>query len=103
VVTLEPIDSEISEPVDVMYAPAGPSTIEDDKGEAVIEFSQADPPETMIGGEIDLGAIATEFLLLAIDPYPRKEGAVFEPRIAGDVDANPFAALAALKKKNGEN
>jgi hypothetical protein len=47
---------------------------------------------------VDLGAVATEFLLLGIDPYPRKEGAEFEPRITGDPAAHPFAALASLKK-----
>ncbi len=35
-------------------------------------------------GTVDLGAIATEFFLLGIDPYPRKEGAEFEaPKVAG--------------------
>ena len=33
---------------------------------------------------VDLGAVATEFLLLGIDPYPRKPGAVFEAPPAGD-------------------
>ena len=49
-------------------------------------------------GAVDLGAIATEFLLLGIDPYPRKPGAVFEAPPAGDPASHPFAALAALKK-----
>ena len=35
---------------------------------------------------------------LAIDPYPRKPGAVFEPRVeADDPEDHPFAALKALK------
>ena len=50
---------------------------------------------------IDLGAIATEFLILAIDPYPRKPGAVFQSPSAGEPAAHPFAALAALKKGQG--
>lgn len=101
VVTLEPVDSELSEPVDVAFAPEAAPTIADDKGEAVIEFGNVDPPETLVGGAVGLGAIATEFLLLGINPYPRKDGAVFEPRIAGDPSANPFAALASLKKEKG--
>ncbi len=36
-------------------------------------------PEPLIGGVVDLGALATEFLILGLDPYPRKPGAVFEP------------------------
>ena len=38
-----------------------------------------DPPEPIVGGIIDLGRLATDALLLAIDPYPRKPDAVFEP------------------------
>ena len=61
----------------------------------------ADGPEPLIGGAVDLGAIAIEFLILGIDPYPRKPGAVFEASPAGDDPAKPFAALAALKKGAG--
>jgi hypothetical protein len=56
----------------------------------------------MIGGRIDLGALATEFLMLAIDPYPRKPGATFEAP-AADPGGHPFAALAALKKGKAED
>ena len=46
--------------------------------------------------------MATEFLMLGIDPYPRKPGASFEaPTEADDPAAHPFAALAALKKDSG--
>lgn len=98
VVTLDPIESAIDEVVDVLFlpkAPAAPDVVE-------LEAVQADdPPETLQNGMVDLGAVATEFLLLGIDPYPRKPGAVFEPPSAGDPASNPFAALAALKK--GDN
>jgi hypothetical protein len=42
-----------------------------------------------------------EFLLLGIDPYPRKAGAEFAPVKADDGSAKPFAALEALKKRLG--
>lgn len=102
VVTLEPIESDLNEPIDLVFASDVAPTIANEKGEATFEFSEDDPPETLVGGAVDLGAIATEFLLLAIDPYPRKEGAVFEPKIAGDTSTSPFAALASLKKENGK-
>ena len=38
-------------------------------------------PETLHGGVVDLGAVATEFLILGIDPYPRKPGAVSPRRL----------------------
>jgi hypothetical protein len=51
-------------------------------------------PEPLVGGVVDLGAIATEFLVLGLDPYPRKPGAIFEPPQEREPDENPFAALA---------
>jgi hypothetical protein len=48
-------------------------------------------------GTADLGTIAAEFLLLGIDPYPRKPGAKFAPLAAEGVATTPFAALAKLK------
>jgi hypothetical protein len=101
VVTLEPVENEIAEPIELSFAPEAAPTIADEQGEATIEFGADEPPETLTGGAIDLGAVATEFLLLAIDPYPRKEGAIFEPRISGDPSTSPFAALASLKKESG--
>jgi hypothetical protein len=41
--------------------------------------------------------IATEYCLLGIDPYPRKEGAVFETSARQEPPENPFAALEALR------
>ena len=58
-------------------------------------------PEPLIGGVVDLGALATEFLILGLDPYPRKPGAVFELPQDVKPDPGPFAALAGLKEKHG--
>jgi hypothetical protein len=95
VVTLEPIESEIDEAVDLMFTPQpAPQT----DAAALQSADAGDPPETLRDGAADLGAVATEFLLLGIDPYPRKPGAVFDAPPAGDPSSHPFAALAALKK-----
>ncbi|UWU80703.1 DUF177 domain-containing protein [Bradyrhizobium huanghuaihaiense] len=107
VVTLDPIESEIDEEVDLVFAPEAEARRLAD----LIEEGQddeeppevADPPEPIINGIIDLGRIATDALFLAIDPYPRKEGVVFEPEVtARDPEDHPFAALKALQdnKKN---
>jgi Large ribosomal RNA subunit accumulation protein YceD len=98
VVTLEPIENEIDEPIDVTFAPAI-SPLADHGGE--VEVPLEDAPEPLVGGRIDLGVIATEFLILAVDPYPRKPDAVFQTPPAGDDSAHPFAALAALKEGQG--
>ena len=60
-----------------------------------------EPPEPLVDGKVDLGALATEFLVLGIDPYPRKPGAEFTPPKVENDEANPFAALEALKKRLG--
>ena len=99
VVTLEPIESVLEESVDLVFAPqqAGVGKAEDGDHRA----SEEDPPEALLGGKVDLGAIATEFLLLGINPYPRKAGVKF-PAIKADEDrARPFASLEALKKRLG--
>ena len=95
VVTLEPMTSEVRAPVDLAFVPAGAVSPAD---AADIDPTGADEPETLAGGVADLGAAATEFLLLAIDPYPRKPGAVFAAPENPDSGAHPFAALAALKQ-----
>jgi hypothetical protein len=101
VVTLEPVESDLEEPVELVFAPA-PVEAAHTKGEtADIKASEDEPPEPLVGSQLDLGAIATEFLLLGVDPYPRKAGAEFAPPKADDGGARPFAALEALKKRLG--
>ena len=57
-----------------------------------------DPPEPFVNGVIDLGRLATDALFLAIDPYPRRPDAVFEPLAeVKDPAAHPFAALKTLQ------
>jgi hypothetical protein len=77
VVTLEPLTSEVDEPVDVTFAPPQPGAEEDDEADPTRAYTEPDPPEALVGGTIDLGAGATECLILGIDPYPRKPGAEF--------------------------
>jgi hypothetical protein len=98
VVTLEPLSSEIEETVDVRFMPAGAPTRPARGAEVKPHDPSWDDPEPLIGGAIDLGALATEFLILGINPYPRKPGAVFDPPQDGKPEAGPFAALAKLTK-----
>jgi uncharacterized metal-binding protein YceD (DUF177 family) len=98
VVTLEPIENEIDEEVDLIFAPAEEIAPQIDADEDDGESAMAEPPEPIENGLIDLGRLATDVLYLAIDPYPRKEGAVFEPRLAThDPEDHPFAALKVLQ------
>ena len=99
VVTLEPVENQVNEAIDLVFAPAETLPVIGHGEE--IEVPLEDAPEAIIGRHIDLGAIASEFLMLGIDPYPRKPDAVFEVPAASDDSAHPFAALAALKKGRG--
>ena len=104
VVTLEPIENDIDETVDLIFAPSEqipelPEPVDDADDGAV---DMADVPEPIENGVIDLGRLATDVLFLAIDPYPRKEGAVFEPQVTdADPRDHPFAALKSLQLEPG--
>jgi uncharacterized metal-binding protein YceD (DUF177 family) len=101
VVTLDPVRNEIDEEVDLLFtegapqadreAAAGPHTVD-----------AAEPPEPLEAGTVDLAAVTTEYLILGIDPYPRRPDAVFHAPPSGDPGTKPFAALAVLKKQSGE-
>ena len=100
VVTLDPIENDIDEPIDLIFAPAEQipalSDLVDEAGDSDAEIP--DPPEPIQHGMIDLGRLATDAFFLGIDPYPRKPDAVFEPpMVAEDPEDHPFAALKALR------
>jgi len=100
VVTLDPMESDFDEAIDLMFAP--PSQIRElaESVDEDIESDQEtpDPPEPIDHGFIDLGRLATDALFLGLNPYPRKPDAVFAvPEIPPDPDDHPFAALQALK------
>lgn len=121
VVSLDPFDSELVEPIDVRFSTetAPPPPMSPRKAEALERQSRRraardepppppppppvmdldeDPPDPIIEGRIDLGALAAEFLALGLDPYPRKPGVAFEPPEAPVEEESPFAALARLRK-----
>ena len=99
VVTLDPIENDIDEDIDLTFAPADQvQQLIDGLDEQAEEGEMPEPPEAIENGMIDLGRLATDVLFLAVDPYPRKEGVVFEaPVKALDPEDHPFAALKSLK------
>jgi hypothetical protein len=100
VVTLDPIENEIDEPIDLIFAPPEQIPQLADLVDETLEIGAEipDPPEPIVNGVIDLGRLATDALFLGIDPYPRRPDAVFEPPVvAADPEDHPFAALKALQ------
>ena len=62
--------------------------------------------DDMIEGQIDLGELAVQHLILAIPPYPKKEGAAYQysdeaikPAEDSPLKKNPFEALKDWKEK----
>ena len=104
VVTLDPIESDFDEAIDLVFAP--PSQIRElaDSVDEDIESDEEtpDPPEPIDNGFIDIGRLATDALFLGLNPYPRKPDAVFEAPVEQvDPAEHPFAALKALKDGPG--
>ena len=101
VVSLDPVENAIDEIIDLMFAPPEQirrlAALVDEAAQSEDE-EMPDPPEPIVDGVIDLGRLATDALFLAIDPYPRRSDAVFEPpsEIKDPAD-HPFAGLKALQ------
>lgn len=107
-VSLEPFESDVIEPIDVDFAPpedvkaAQAASLHSNAQKShVLVGPEPDPPDMIVGGRIDLGVLACEFLSLGLDPYPRKPGIVFEPPNDPDPDESdsPFRALRKLKDR----
>jgi hypothetical protein len=105
VVSLEDFDSDVGEPIEVRFAPPAEAPRprsrrhEPEPEPHVHEAMGDDPPDPLIGGAVDLGTVVSEFLTLALDPYPRKPGAAFvEPAPetgtqTAPATVSPFAQL----------
>lgn len=93
VVTLEPVVETVDEAIDLRFEPG--VVWDEDAGE-----DQSDP---LVDGVVDLGAIASEFFTLALDPYPRRPGAALQPPDdAAAPEGSPFSVLARLKAGDRE-
>lgn len=93
ILTLDPVDNVVEEAFSTLFVPEGtplPATMQPE--------DEDDPPESIVGGIIDVGSLVTDYLFLGIDPYPRKPGAAFASmEAAPDPEEHPFAALKALR------
>lgn len=86
-VSLEPFEAPLREEVEVDFTSADAL--------AGTDAEDADLPDPIVNGRIDLGVLTAEFLALGLDPYPRKPGIAFEPVVAEE--EKPLAALRRLK------
>ena len=106
VVTLDPVESHIDEPVEVVFVPEGSKLarlpLASESGEMLLDPDGPDAPEIFTGDSIDAGEVAAEHVALAIDPYPRKADTGFAGHIEStdkdDRKPSPFAVLKDWKK-----
>ncbi len=114
VVTLEPFDTALSEPVEGWFAnkesmvsfAAAKKERDVARSQAEVEvLDEKDDPEPIVEGRIDLGELVAQHISLAIPAYPHKDGVTYE---VGDDDIviddksplrkNPFEALKDWKE-----
>ncbi len=98
-ISLEPFIVAINEPIKVRIVPLGsPNAPAADAAEVIVDLESEDPPDEATTGAIDLTAYVVEALALALEPFPRKPGAVFSPpEDTGPV--SPFAVLSTLTRR----
>ena len=111
VVSLDPFETDIVQPVEVAFA--SPRDVEQAEAAYAKRHEEdpdaqdiPEPPDPIFNGQIDLGVLASEQLVLALDPYPRKPGVEFASDLGQkdeEADVSPFAALAKLKKGAAED
>lgn len=118
VVSLVPIKNRVSDEFEGWFSESGTavnfakakSDREVKKGNIEVEvMDESIDPEPIVGGQMDIGELATQYLSLAIDPYPHAEGVASEfvarpPSKDGqdagaDIRKNPFEALKDWKEK----
>lgn len=117
VVSLAPLRRQVARDFKTLYQPPAADAeaagsvelhgVGDDAGAfdaGDLDPAAADPPEPLTSGELDLGEAVVQQLAVALDPYPRAEGATLEALewdgMAGDAAAprSPFQELETLTR-----
>jgi hypothetical protein len=102
VVTLEPLINEVADSFRVDY---WPETDMPQPSGGAVDMHDEPELEPIVAGRIEVGRVIFQCLAGAIDLFPRKPGATFEPSAASpEVEGStrpesPFAALARMKDK----
>lgn len=100
VVTLEPVRSEIDQPIEILYRPGA-------KEDREVEIDPEKDVEPLEGDSLDIGEIAAEEMVLMLDPYPRAPSASLDgagPRQEKDGHGgersagSPFEVLANFRR-----
>ncbi len=115
-VTGKPVSSEIKDSFEAWFSdrektvPFAKARQEKEVQKGKVEMpimEEHEDPEPIIDGKIDAGELVTQFLSLAINPYPHAEGEAYEhgddaPAQPSKRLDNPFAALKQWKTRKTE-
>jgi len=88
VVSLEPVPQRLHEAVQLRIIPEGSEPSEDPDAQDEVET---------VNGLAELGEVMAQHLALALDPYPRLEGAELPEHGADDDPGGAFAALRRMR------
>ena len=98
IISLDPVAELVSEAIDLEFWPSEQIAPHDDGDQSVLD---ADDPEPIENGLLEVGRVVREIVSASLPPYPRSLGAEMEvTESPADKDApenGPFAALAGLK------
>ncbi len=99
VVTLEHTNEAIAEAFELRFA----RSVGRDETDAELVIDE-NTPEPLEGDEIDIGEVLVQQLALAMNPYPRREGAVVDKAEFGQaLETSPFAVLkGAIAERRDE-
>ncbi|HEY8963832.1 MAG TPA: DUF177 domain-containing protein [Alphaproteobacteria bacterium] len=115
VTTLEPVPEHVSEDFQAYFLDESQVTSfvkakkkkDEEDGSLLLEDLEEQPipeehedPEPVVGGQVDIGEIAAQYLSLALNPYPRCEKADKAPKsphIKTEEEVKPVSPFAALK------
>jgi len=105
VITFVPVPQQIDEDFDRIFLP----TSEQPKSaashpEVFVDLEGDDMPDYFEGHEVDLSEAIVETVALALDPYPRAEGASLDDVVKPDDadEISPFAGLKSLLDPDGK-
>jgi uncharacterized metal-binding protein YceD (DUF177 family) len=103
VITGEPVPSHVDEPFAVVFMPEP----QIDAPHEEVELAEGDCDTVFYDGRaIDLGTAIADTLALSLNPYPRTAGAeaaLKEAGVLSEEQASPFAVLAGLKGRRGQD
>ena len=101
IATAAPVSARIDEPFALRFRPES-----GDGGDDEVELAEDDLDTIFYqGASIDVGEAVAQTLALALDPYPRADGAseaLSEAGVKNEGEAGPLGGLAALRDRLGK-